>query len=243
VNTIASVPPRKKLGEILAAAGLIDEKQLNTALAEQRKWGGRLGRTLVELGYVDEMTMSAALSRQLQLPGIDLSTTELSPQITRFLPVDLCERHGVMPVSADAERRVLRVASSDPTNADALREIANFSRLHIEPMVATPTDIDYAIRRYYYGEVPAGTPAHSQQTARPPAPAPTPAPAPRPPTHLPPAANPGDDGIAEGLARVEALLGSEVRALRVLVQLLVDKGVISRDEYVAKMKAPGSKGS
>ncbi|RYZ36789.1 MAG: general secretion pathway protein GspE, partial [Myxococcaceae bacterium] len=33
-------------------AGLLTETQLRTALAEQRKWGGRLGLTLVQMGYV-----------------------------------------------------------------------------------------------------------------------------------------------------------------------------------------------
>ena len=228
-----AVPSRKKLGELLASAGLIDETQLATALAEQRKWGGRLGRTLVELGYTDEATMSAALCRQLQLPGIDLSATTLSPQVTRFLPLGLCERYGVMPVSVEPERRTLKIATSDPTNDEALREIASRARLRVEPLVATPTDIDHAIRRYYYGDAAQSQP-NPAPGARPRA-NPTPEVAPLPP----PSERPPDDH-AEALARIEELLASEVRALRVLVQLLVDKGVISRDEYVARMKsAPG----
>jgi hypothetical protein len=52
-----------------------------------------------------------------------------------------------------------------------------------------------------------------------------------------------EDPTADSLARIEQLLTSEVRALRVLVQLLVDKGVISRDEYIARVKGSGKSSS
>ena len=57
-------PPKKRLGEILIDAGVLDENQLRSALSQQRRWGGRLGKTLLELGFVDERTMVLALSRQ-----------------------------------------------------------------------------------------------------------------------------------------------------------------------------------
>ena len=40
-----------RLGEMLLAAGLIDEFQLNSALSYQRNWGARLGACLVRLSY------------------------------------------------------------------------------------------------------------------------------------------------------------------------------------------------
>jgi type IV pilus assembly protein PilB len=221
------VTGRKKLGELLVAAGVLEEKHLATALAEQRKWGGRLGRTLVELGFVDEMTMCAALSRQLQMPAIDLSSATLPPRVTDLLPVDLCERYGVMPVAGDRSRRILRVATSDPTNQDALREIGFRAGLKIEPMVAAPSDIDRAIRRFYYGEKPAvATVAAHEVPARPASAAVAPEPEPGEPAN----------GVAESIAGIEQMLAAQMRALRVLVEILVEKGLLSREEYVARMK-------
>ena len=64
----ASTAKRRRLGELLIEAGVLDPTQLQAALAEQKKWGGKLGRTLVEMGFVDEDSMVRALSRQLKLP-------------------------------------------------------------------------------------------------------------------------------------------------------------------------------
>ena len=42
---------RKKIGEMLIEAGHITDKELNIALAEQKKRGKRIGQVLIELGY------------------------------------------------------------------------------------------------------------------------------------------------------------------------------------------------
>ena len=81
------VMPRKRLGELLVQAKIIDETQLKTALAEHPRWGTPLGLTLLSLGMVREKTLVRALSHQLNIPSIDLETTGVSKGVLRFLPV------------------------------------------------------------------------------------------------------------------------------------------------------------
>ena len=45
-----------------------------------------------------------------------------------------------------------------------------------------------------------------------------------------------DPALAETLARMERMLTGEVRALRTLVEMLVDKGLIDREEYVRRVR-------
>jgi type IV pilus assembly protein PilB len=228
--SIASRPRRSKirLGELLIAAGVIDETQLKAALAEQKKWGGKLGRTLVDMGFLTEELMVRALARQLGLPKLDPAEDPLPPTVTTLLGVQFCERYGVMPVGGDAEKRVVQLATSDPTNYQALDEIAFHTGLRVEPVVSAPSSIDKAIRKYYYGEeikaqktaTPAdlGIAEQQMEVAAPAAPPP------------PPAAPSAD------LERIETLLSGQVRALRALVETLIDNGLISRDEYLAKVR-------
>lgn len=213
--------PKMRLGELLVTAGVVTQAQLDAALAEQRKWGGRLGKIIVDLGLLDEETMVLALSRQLSIPSIDLNTTTLPGNVTQFLSVDLCERYGVIPIWGDENRRQVKLATSDPTNHEALREISRWSGYRVEPIVASMTGIDRAIRRLYYGEDPRTPPA------------PPPA-AQAPQTHG--NAAPADPALAETLARMEKMLTGEVRALRTLVEMLIDEGVIDRDEYVRRVR-------
>src|SRR5689334_9700864 len=59
---------RKRLGEILIQAGVLDEARLNVALREQQRWGGPLGRKLIELHLIREEDLVQALAFQLNIP-------------------------------------------------------------------------------------------------------------------------------------------------------------------------------
>ncbi len=50
-----NLPAKKRLGELLIEAGVIDETQLKAALGHQRQWGVRLGQSLVDLKLATEI--------------------------------------------------------------------------------------------------------------------------------------------------------------------------------------------
>jgi type IV pilus assembly protein PilB len=236
-----TLPGRKRrLGEILVTAGLITDAQLKAALAEQRKWGGKLGRTLVEMGFVDEPSMVAALSHQLRLPAIDLDVVPLPHDVVQHLRVDIAERYGVFPVGCDPVHKTLQLATSDPTNAEAFKELAFYTGMRVHPQVSTGSGIDRAIRRYYYGDstsAPVGkapqTQGVSEQTFE--------------AEQLGAANGPTAKGangaelarVVEQLASLEKLVAGQMRALRGLLELMVEKGYLSREEYLAKVRGPG----
>jgi type IV pilus assembly protein PilB len=140
-----------KLGEILIAQGVIDKEKLTAALSDQRAFGGKLGRTLVDLGYLNEDQLVAGLAKQLELDTVDLDSVDIEMDALSCLPVDACERYGVFPVKLDAASRVLWVATAEP-DRQTLQEVAGIARHTLEPMLASMSSIDRAIRRYYFGE-------------------------------------------------------------------------------------------
>ncbi|HEY3447006.1 MAG TPA: hypothetical protein VGK67_11610 [Myxococcales bacterium] len=232
---------KMRFGEILVRAGLLDETHLKAALAEQKKWGGRLGRVLVEMGFVDEPTVVAALSRHLNIPAVDLEASPPPLDAAQLLAVQTCERYGVFPLMASADRKLLRLATSDPTNHEAFQQIEFRTGMKVEPVVASGSDIDRAIRRYYYGERPelkeelpaeaepmvitAGRMDQETQTA----PAANAEPAPEPGAGAP-------RDLAERVARLEELANRQARALRALVDVLVESRQLDRNSYVRKVR-------
>lgn len=148
---------KRRLGEILLEAGVVDEPKLQAALTEQRRWGGKLGRTLVEMGFVDEDSMVRALSRQLGLTTVELDAAPIKPQVVQLLRIDHAERYGVFPLAGDARAKQLLIATADPTNQEAIRELEFATGYSIKLQVATASSIDRAIRRYYYGDEPTKT--------------------------------------------------------------------------------------
>ena len=217
-------------------SGLIDEHQLQAALTEQRKWGGKLGRTLVEMGFLDEESMVLVLSHQLHLPAVDLDRAELPADVGRLLRLDLIERHGVFPLGEDPAHRTLMMAASDPTNLESMQEIAARTGMKIQWAVCGSSAIDRAIRRYYFGEptAPSPTAAFDEPTYELDAVA----------TELPAeeggaAATALERRVAELTERVSLLekhTAHQLKALRGLFELLVEKGLVNRTEYLAKIR-------
>src|SRR3954451_13236899 len=104
--------PRQELGEILLKADLVTEQQLKEALALQQTFGERLASVLVRQHILTEKFAVTYLGRQLGIPGVDLSKTEIDLALLEMVPLELCERKLVFPVRV--EGRHLQIAMSDP---------------------------------------------------------------------------------------------------------------------------------
>jgi hypothetical protein len=153
VTTGTPVPTgRSRLGELLVSARVITQAQLDHALREQTSWGGRLGQNLLNLGFVDESKLSAAIAMHLGLPSVDLDRARLPPNVNRLLPLELCERFGMLPLGEKVHEGKLLLALFDPTNQEALAAARRASGLQPVVHVATATSIDRCIRKFYYGE-------------------------------------------------------------------------------------------
>ena len=147
---------RKKLGEILVESGLLDDLQLRSALGHQRDHGGRLGEVLVKEGFASEDEIAECLAAQLDLPRMDLFESGVEPAAARLLPVEMAERHEVLPVRLEGEEgergAFVWVAMSDPTNLIALDEVQFRTGKRVRPVVVTATQARAAIEHAYHGE-------------------------------------------------------------------------------------------
>ncbi|MEM9191450.1 MAG: hypothetical protein AAGF12_19920 [Myxococcota bacterium] len=164
---------RIRLGDMLLRAGLIDDDQLQRALDAQKDTGMRLGEQLVALGYLSDVQMTQILSNQLSVPWVSLYHVEFSRELLNLIPAEVAERLRLVPVYVRRVRKqgdVLFVAMDDPTDATAMQEVSAAVGLPVKPMVAPPTEIDNAIRVYYFGErlrSPPSVPADDTDTERP----------------------------------------------------------------------------
>ncbi len=141
---------RKRLGDLLKEAGLIDDFQLEAALAHQRNWGGKLGAIMVELEFVREEDMAHVISEKVGVPYVNLFDPELPPDIFRVLKAEMAKKFGVLPVRKEANSLVL--AMSDPLDIETMDNVRFITGLNIRPVLSMASEIGDAIRKYYDGE-------------------------------------------------------------------------------------------
>jgi type IV pilus assembly protein PilB len=166
---------RLRLGDMLVEAGLISEEQLGSALSSQKASGRKLGQELVALGFLTEVQMTQVLSNQLSVPWVSLYHVELTRELLTLLPAQVAESCGAIPVYVRKVRNqgdTLFVAMDDPTNAQALKLLEDATGLPVKPMVAASSELQDAIRVYYFGGKPrpAATPAKTDEKKPPPPP-------------------------------------------------------------------------
>ena len=114
---------KKRIGEMLLEAGIIDETQLKAALGHQRQWGVRLGQALVDLKLATEADIVRALSLKFGFEVAKLDTLEPygHEQALKLFPREFTIRNNVFPMWADTAN--VTVAMSDPTNLAVADEI------------------------------------------------------------------------------------------------------------------------
>ena len=244
---------RIKIGDLLVKAGVITDLQLRAALAEQQQWGGKLGDILVRMEFLTEEVLVRALSKQTGIPRADL-TGPGDRAALALIPPDVAEEFGLVPMQLKDEGRTVVVAMSDPLNlgvTDHLRSLTGAKK--IEAQLAGASAIRTAISRWYRGEelfgeegeqsamkvvnnsgqsVVTQDPRKASKTTPP-----QPAPSAPPPQKQAPAGNGAPRPSAvEVLQGVEDTQRRSVAALKAMVELLIEKGVFSRDEYLARVK-------
>jgi type IV pilus assembly protein PilB len=145
---------RKKLGEILIIAGLIDELQLQSALGEQRKWGRPLGQTLVEMGILKEIDLIRALSSQLNIPAVDINKCKIDREVLTILSYEFCSKYCCIPFHHEAKGNFLDVAMADPTNIEIFDLVRVQTRCNMRPHIASASAIEDSIGMHFLGEKP-----------------------------------------------------------------------------------------
>jgi type IV pilus assembly protein PilB len=137
----------RRLGDRLVAEGLITADQLQRALSEQKGTREKLGSVLVRMNMLTEDKLLSFLSRQYSVPSVTLSHLDIDPEVLKLVPAQLAERLHVLPVKRSGN--VLTLAMADPTNVLALDDVAFFTNLQIQPVVASEVAIRQATERAY----------------------------------------------------------------------------------------------
>ncbi len=138
---------RKKLGEILLAAGAITEDQLRAALALQKQRTVLIGQALVEQGATDELTVFRALAKQARWPFVDLAERTPPRRLTELLDGKAAWELEALPVAE--KDGALVVAVADPHKAVVTDTLHFLLDREVVLALAAPSALQAALTRVY----------------------------------------------------------------------------------------------
>ena len=128
----------RKLGELLLQAGKINQKQLQEALALQKR-AGRPPRH--EPGQARATSPSSELvdflSKHFGVPSVDLDRVEVDEAVIKIIPADVARKYTILPIAKAGA--TVTIAMIDPTNVFAMDDIKFMTGYNVEPVVASET--------------------------------------------------------------------------------------------------------
>ncbi len=137
----------ERIGELLLRDRMITPEQLQEAIDEQKRSGGRLGYNLTKLGYLSESDLTTFLSKQYGIPTVEINLEELDQEVIKLIPEETAKKYQVLPISRTGA--TLIVAMADPSNIFAIDDIKFLTGYNVESVVASENAIKEAIEKGY----------------------------------------------------------------------------------------------
>jgi len=148
-------PAPLRIGDKLVGMGLITQDQLRIALQEQKSLGKQIGEILLLLGFVTEEAMRGALADKLGEEAIALKGIVADPAALAMVPKAVARRLTLFPVSFNAQRNELIIASANPGDIVAADQINALLMGGPRPVwrLASSVEVQGAIEQLYGHEL------------------------------------------------------------------------------------------
>lgn len=141
---------KKKLGNILVESGKISEVQLMQALDKQKNTKKKLGEVLIEEGLITEEEIFEVLRLQLGFNRVYLDGMVIDEEVIKKVPLAIAKKYTLIPFELNGY--VLSVAMEDPLNFFAADDVRITSGCEVQIFLATKSEINKAIDKYYSGQ-------------------------------------------------------------------------------------------
>lgn len=144
--------PSLRLGEILLMEGMVTQEQIDDALEYQKtNRGVPLGEILIQQGLITTINVQQALAKKLGIPIVNLREYKIAPNVLGAVPRDFADKYTIVPIAIYEGKLV--VATENPLNTKTLDDLRFQAKLFAEAVIASATDIKWAIKFYYQSQL------------------------------------------------------------------------------------------
>lgn len=138
---------RKRLGEMLVEAGILQKDQLEKSLAGARNNGKRLGQYLIMEGIVSEKDIVALISSQMHIKRYDPSEYAISTDLANIFDVNIAQKFQAVPIHK--KDGMLLIAMTDPLDINAYDHIEVYTDTEVEAVICTEQELSALISSVY----------------------------------------------------------------------------------------------
>lgn len=138
---------KDKVLKSLIESQQIKSKDIEEAVALQKKKGISLDKALIQKGLISEKDLLVLLVRELNIPFINLGKYRIDPSLKEIIPERVARQYHIIPLSVLDNS--ITVALADPLNVFVIDDLKNITGREIEVVMSTSEDIFKTIDQYY----------------------------------------------------------------------------------------------
>ena len=138
---------RKKFGEMLIEAGLLNEDQLKQAIIDHKRTNMKLGQYLVREGIVSGSQVADIVSQQLKLKKYNPDDYPIDIELSKTIPLELAQKYQAVPLLKT--KFLLTLAMTDPMDITALDSIEVYTNMEVEAVICTYQELNHLISSLY----------------------------------------------------------------------------------------------
>lgn len=135
------------LGETLLRRKCLSKKQLDQALAEQKRSGRLLGSILLEKGFVSSREIGMALAEQYGAEYADVDQSPSDAEALEAVPESMAVKNGMLPLHLNGDRLVVLVTTSQARERASEAGVLLGKRIH--SVMTACDDLEGEIRARY----------------------------------------------------------------------------------------------
>ncbi|MHC4646653.1 MAG: type II secretion system ATPase GspE [Planctomycetota bacterium] len=121
-------------------------------IQKQRHTGIQIGQIFVELGLVEESQLNLALAAQRGMEYISLNDAEIPADTINKVPAQMAKTYRIVPIEYDGRLNRLTVVLDNPSNFRATDDLSTLMGFRVDAKITDPEALDNALNKYYQSQ-------------------------------------------------------------------------------------------
>jgi len=118
-------------------------------IQKQRHGGVQIGQIFFELGLVDENQLQTALAAQRGMEYIDVNGIDIYPGVIEKVPAQMARTYRIVPIEYNKEQNKLTVVLDNPSNFRATDDLGTLMGFRVTAKITDREALEKALTKYY----------------------------------------------------------------------------------------------
>ncbi|MHC4727360.1 MAG: GspE/PulE family protein [Planctomycetota bacterium] len=143
----------RTLGRILIKMGVLSRNKVHECLKIQsQRQGVQIGQIFLELGLIDDFQLQMALAAQRGMEYMSLDGIDIPPDVVEKVPAQMAKTYHIVPIEYNQQKNELIVALDSPDNFRATDDLSTLMGFKVTAKITDRDALESTLTKYYEAE-------------------------------------------------------------------------------------------